>query len=144
MKVKWINDHIVKNQLLTDFKNEYWMQLNVDLETVQEEIDKLNSDNRPIVGEFIKNNREIINDAEIELEYLSHEIKNIRLVDSKIYGDVYFMEGTPDDSTSLAKEASQALRVGESFMALRSFGLQGNKDTPTQIQCIITWDIKLK
>jgi len=99
-------------RLLTDFNTPRWE--GVDMETARnsfEDIKKKMEDSGPIFGEL--NHPD---DFEIHLLNVSHCVKNVEMVDDKIYGDVEILE------TPKGKEAKILFESGIVRMGMRASG----------------------
>jgi len=103
----------MKNYLLTDFNTEKWKGIN--MESVKIEIEKLNEK----INKFGCLFGEIGNPTtpDISLSKASHSIKNLTLVDGKVYGDVEFL------SNDNGKKADDFINIMNCRFGIRCAGI---------------------
>jgi hypothetical protein len=122
----------MKNYLLTDFNTE--RRKGINMESVETQVEKLNKKINKIgclFGEI--GNPETF---DVSLTRVSHSIKNLTLVDGKIYGDVEFLNN--DNGT----QADNFINNMNCRFGIRSTGTSEQyKDGEIVIHSIFTWDV---
>lgn len=126
-------------QLLTDFTSERWKGINMStIETgLTNRINKTISNEIRLYGELDHPDSDV---RSIRLLRATHYIEDLEMVDSKIYGNVTFLNRKDEEFIAI-KELYDA---GHLMFGIRSIGTTDiNKDGSKTINIaeIITWDL---
>lgn len=117
----------IVNYLLTDFTTERWK--GIDLESVERQINFINTYKiDSLFGELGTPDR-----FDVSILNISHSIKNLTLIDGKVYGDVKFLD-TPNGRLGKTNVEIHNYKFG-----IRSTGTSNNDEII--IKRIFTWDI---
>lgn len=126
----------INSILLTNLREGYWQNQNVNLHSVQDAINRL--EQNTIYGESVLHGEEL--NSNISLVNITHYLQNIRLVGHNIYGDIKFLE-----NNEKAMMYEQLLSFQLAKPNIRAFGWVDIDEVTgqqiTNINEIITWDL---
>jgi len=123
-------DGVLRDVVLTDFASQYWHYENVDLDSLYDALQRMPEET------FGSHYSEEDERNAFELENVTHSIKNIYMIDGKIYGTVTFLKSK--DTT----EFYHLYRNDFTRISVRATGYINNETA--FISDIISWDFILK
>ncbi len=123
----------MEKYILTDFNKDRWKGIKID--TIKSAVEKLNEKINKI-GCIYGQIGNPTNMLDVTLSNSSHFIKNIKLDNGKIYGDVIFLDNTN------GKNAYNLINNLNYQFGIRSIGISEQyKGGEIEIETILTWDI---
>lgn len=122
----------MKNYLLTDLS----IYKDYKIENLEECINNINTKNINIFGELY--NEESINNFEVSLQNVILHIRNINIIDNKIYGDVGFIKTGYKDIIDITDI------FGTLKFNIRAACVVDNENMIINFKKIFAWEFKFK